>query len=122
MLAKSHFNSFPIYNILIPMTDTKKILEVIELARETGKLRKGVNETTKAIERGEAKLVVNAQDVTPPEIVMHLKPLCDEKNIKIFTVESKLELGRAAGIQVGTTSIAIVDAGEAKKKLDELLK
>jgi len=104
------------------MTETKKILEVVELARETGKLRKGVNETTKAVERGEAKLVVVAGDVTPPEIVMHLQPLCEEKNIRYAKVETKLELGRAAGIQVGSSSIAVVDAGEGKKKLDELLK
>ncbi len=104
------------------MTDVKKILEVIELARETGKMRRGVNETTKAIERGEAKLVVNASDVTPPEIVMHLQPLCDEKNIRLFVVPSKLELGRAAGIQVGTSAIAVVDAGDGKKKLEDLLK
>lgn len=108
--------------ILVPMTDEKKILEVIELARETGKLRKGVNETTKAIERGEAKMVISAQDISPPEIVMHLKPLCEEKNIKYFIVPTKIELGRAAGIQVGTSSIAVVDAGEGKKKLEELLK
>jgi large subunit ribosomal protein L7Ae len=104
------------------MTETNKILEVIEVARETGKLRKGVNETTKAIERGEAKLVVAAEDVSPPEIIMHLQPLCDEKKIKFTKISTKIELGRAAGVDVGTSSVAVVDAGDAKKKLEELLK
>ncbi len=101
---------------------TDKILEVIEIARETGKIRKGVNETTKSMERGEAKLVVYAEDVEPKEIVMHIAPLCSEKKIPLITVPSKNELGRAAGIDVSTSAIAIADAGEAKKKLEELLK
>ncbi|MFC2142896.1 ribosomal L7Ae/L30e/S12e/Gadd45 family protein [Candidatus Aenigmatarchaeota archaeon] len=107
---------------MIPMTDANKVLEVIELARETGKLRKGINESTKAIERGDAKLIIIADDISPPEIVMHLEPLCEEKKIKLVKVPSKSELGRAAGLDVPTTSIAIVDAGDGKGKLELLLK
>jgi large subunit ribosomal protein L7Ae len=103
------------------MTKVNEILEVIEVARETGKIRKGVNETTKAIERGSAKLVVVADDTDPPEIVMHLKPLCDEKKIPLARVPSKNELGRAAGIDVSTAAIAVLDVGESKKKLHDLI-
>jgi len=99
----------------------KEILEVIEIARETGKIRRGVNEVTKALERGEAKLVVFAEDVSPPEIVMHLPVLCDEKKIPFVKVPAKVELGRAAGIDVGTTAVAVVDAGEGKKALADAL-
>ncbi len=103
------------------MTDkTNEILEVIEIARETGKIRKGVNETTKAVERGSEKLVIIADDVDPKEIVMHLRPLCDEKKIPLVSVPSKSELGRAAGIDVPTASVVILEAGEAKKKLDDI--
>jgi large subunit ribosomal protein L7Ae len=102
------------------MKDTNDVLEIIEAARETGKIRKGVNETTKAVERGIAKLVVVAEDVDPPEIVMHLQSLCDEKKIILKKVPSKSELGRAAGLDVPTASIAIIDAGEAKKKLEKI--
>ena len=102
--------------------DLNKILEAIEIARETGKIKKGVNETTKAIERGVAKLVISASDVSPPEITMHLPSLCQEKNIPIITIPSKADLGRAAGIEVPTSAIAIVDFGEAKKILEETLK
>ncbi len=104
------------------MSDADKILEVVELARETGKIRKGVNETTKSIERGEAKLVIIAEDVQPAEILMHIPPLCDEKKIPYLKVPSKSELGRAAGIDVSTSSVAIIEPGEAQKKLDDLLK
>lgn len=98
------------------------ILEIIEISRETGKIRKGVNEATKAAERGSAQAIVVADDVDPPEIVMHLQPLCDEKKILLLRVPSKNELGRAAGINVSTAALAIMDAGEAKKKLSELAK
>ncbi|MBI2578275.1 MAG: 50S ribosomal protein L7ae [Candidatus Aenigmarchaeota archaeon] len=99
-----------------------EILETIEIARETGKIRKGVNEATKAAERGIAKLVVIADDVDPPEIVMHLPALCGEKKIPLVKVASKNELGRAAGIDVGTSAVAVVDGGEARKKIEELSK
>ncbi len=96
------------------------VLEVIEIARETGKIKKGVNEATKAIERSVAKAVIVADDVDPPEIVMHLEPLCDEKKIPIFNVPSKVELGRAAGLNVQTAAIAVTELGDAKKKLDSI--
>ncbi|MBI4014589.1 MAG: 50S ribosomal protein L7ae [Candidatus Aenigmarchaeota archaeon] len=104
----------------MPMTKTEEILEIVEASRETGKIRKGVNETTKAVERGIAKLVVLAEDTSPAEILMHLQPLCDEKKIKLVKVPSKSELGRAAGLQVPTASIAVVEAGEARAKIESL--
>ena len=47
---------------------------------------------------------------------MHIPPLCGEKKIDFYTISSKLELGRAAGLSVGTSAVAILDLGEAKKK------
>ena len=100
------------------MTEMKNddILELVETARETGKIRKGINEATKAAERGIAKAIVIAEDTDPPEIVMHLGPLCEEKKVKLLKVASKNELGRAAGLEVSCSAIAITDLGEAKKK------
>ncbi len=88
--------------------------EAIERARTTGKIKKGTNETTKAVEKGIAKLVVVAQDVNPAEITMHIAPLCKEKNVPCVLVPSKAELGAAAGLPVGTVSVAIIQEGEAK--------
>ena len=99
-----------------------KILHIIEIARNTGKVKIGTNEATKAIERGVAKLVVAAEDVQPKEIIMHLSPLCNEKKILYVTVKSKQELGRAAGIDVPTAAIAIIQEGDAKKDIEELTK
>ena len=100
----------------------EKVYELIELARGSGKIRKGTNETTKAVERGIAKLVVVAEDVNPPEITMHLPPLCEEKNIPLVKVPSKKELGAAAGLEVASASVAVIDAGEGKNLLMEIKK
>ena len=48
---------------------------------------------TKAIERGNAKFVVIAEDVNPKEVVMHLPVLCDEKQVPYSYVATKKELG-----------------------------
>ena len=102
------------------MAEDEKVLEAIEVCKATGKLKKGTNEVTKAVERGTAKLVAIAKDVSPPEITMHLPMLCKEKNIPCFSVNSKEELGAAAGLSVGTGAIAIVEEGEAKKLVEAL--
>ncbi len=99
-----------------------KVLQLIEMASNTGKIRKGVNETTKAVERGIAKLVVIAEDVEPEEIVMHLPALCEEKNVPYVYVKSKLDLGRASGIDVAASSAAILEPGEGKNLLKEIEK
>jgi large subunit ribosomal protein L7Ae len=104
----------------ISKEEANKVLEAVEVARTTGKIRKGSNEVTKIVERGEAKLVVIAKDVSPPEIVMHLPLLCGEKNIAVVQCGTKEELGAAAGIALGTTAVAIVQEGEAKNLVKEL--
>ncbi len=101
---------------------TEKVFEAVEVAKATGKLRKGTNEVTKAIERGQAKLVVYAKDTNPPEIIMHIPLLSKEKGIPCVEVPSKEELGAAAGLGIGTSSVAIVQEGNAKDLLKEILK
>lgn len=101
---------------------TERVLEAVEIAKATGKLRKGTNEVTKAIERGQAKLVVVAKDVNPPEIVMHIPLLAKEKGIPFAEVPSKEELGAAAGLGIATGSVAIVQEGDAKELLKEIIK
>lgn len=98
------------------------ILEMLSVAKDTGKLKKGVNETTKSIERKTAQFVVIAQDVTPEEVVVHLPILCDEKGIPYAFVPTKVELGKAVGIDVGTSSIAVESAGGANEKLQDVIK
>ena len=97
-------------------------LRVLEKIAESGKLRVGINEVTKAIEREQAKLVFIAQDVEPKEITMHIPVLCDEKGVTYTFVKSKKELGEKAGIEVPTSSVAVIEAGNASKEFTELVK
>ncbi len=95
---------------------------IIEKARKTGKVDKGTNEVTKAIERGVAKAVFYAADVNPKEIVAHLSAIAKEKKIPCFEVDSKQKLGVAVGIPVSTSAVAIIDAGAADKEIQALHK
>jgi len=99
------------------MTD---IYNIIEKARKTGKVEKGTNEVTKAIERGTAKFVVYAADVSPKEIVQHLPLLCKEKKIPCKEVDSRQKLGIAVGLPVSASSVAVINAGDAEKDIANL--
>ena len=99
-----------------------QIYEAVEKARTTGKVAKGANEVTKQVERGIAKLVVMAEDVSPEEILAHVPMLCDEKGVAYGYVPSKAELGAAAGLSVGTAAVAIVDAGSAGDAVEDVVK
>ncbi len=96
------------------------IYEAVRLAKQSGIVRKGTNETTKAIERGISKLVIIAEDVEPPEVVAHLPILCDERTSKYVFVPSKKELGNALGIEVGSAAATIIDAGESQQILEQI--
>lgn len=97
-----------------------KAHQLIQVAADSGKIKKGTNETTKAVERGLAKLVIIAEDVDPPQVVAHLPILCEERKIPYLFVPNKIDLGRSAGVDVGSAAITVLDAGEASKALKEL--
>lgn len=102
----------PIYvRFEVPKDLADKAYGAVEGARDSGKLRRGTNEATKAIERKQAALTVIAEDVEPVEVVSHLPALCDEKSIPYVYVPSKRELGAAAGIDVGCAAVVIASAG-----------
>ena len=96
------------------------IYSIIEKARKTGKVEKGTNEVTKAIERGTAKLVVYAADVQPREIIQHIPVLCKEKKILCREVDSKQKLGIAVGIPVSASSVAVIEPGDSEKDIASL--
>ena len=72
------------------------------------------------IEKGQAKFVAIAKDVNPPEITMHIPLLAEEKGIPCVQVPSKEELGAAAGVDVPTGCVAIVQEGEAKQLIKQI--
>ncbi|RLG60697.1 50S ribosomal protein L7ae [Candidatus Geothermarchaeota archaeon] len=95
--------------------------EALRLALEVKGVKRGTNETTKAVERGQAKIVFIAKDVDPPEIVAHLPLLCKEKKVPYMFVPSKAELGSAAGLEVAAASVCIIDPGEGKKLVEGII-
>ncbi len=106
------------YDVPTELADSS--LEALEVARDTGRIKKGTNEVTKAIERGNAKLVLVAEDVQPEEIVMHIPELAEERDVPVVYVDGQDEIGHAAGLSVGSASAAIVDAGEAGTDIEDI--
>lgn len=105
-----------------PQELSSQALESVEKSVSTGKIAKGTNEVTKQIERGAAKLVLMAEDVTPEEILAHVPLLCEEKGIPYGYVPSKQELGNAAGLAVATAAIAILDPGASAELVEDTAK
>lgn len=111
----------PVYaDFSVPSGLQEDALEALEVARDTGRVKKGTNETTKAVERGTAELVLIAEDVQPEEIVMHLPELADEKGIPFVFIDEQDDVGHAAGLEVGSAAAAITDAGDADESVEEV--
>ncbi|MEM2995060.1 MAG: 50S ribosomal protein L7Ae [Candidatus Bathyarchaeia archaeon] len=105
----------------VPKEVADAAYEALQVATKTGTVRKGTNETTKAVERGQAKLVVIAEDVDPPEVVAHLPLLCEERKIPYVFVPSKEKIGNAVGIDVSAAAACIVTEGDAAGLVKEII-
>ncbi len=98
-----------------------KIAETLRLAKQSGTVRKGANEVTKSVERGLANFVVMAEDVDPEEVVMHIPTLCEQKKIPFGYLPTKLELGKAIGMNVPCAAAAIEKPGESEHAMKEVI-
>jgi len=105
----------------VPKEVVDAAYEALQIASRTGTVKKGTNETTKAVERGVAKLVVIAEDVDPPEVVAHLPILCEERKTPYVFVPSKQKIGNSVGIDVAAASACVVDEGEATSLIKEII-
>ncbi|MBI2006750.1 MAG: 50S ribosomal protein L7Ae [Thermoproteota archaeon] len=115
-MAKAYYVKFE-----TPQDLVNPIYEAVRVAAQSGKVRKGTNEATKAVERGLSKLIVIAEDVEPPEVVAHLPIICDEQGAQYAFVPSKQDLGKALGIDVTSAAAAILDAGDAQHIVDQVI-
>ncbi|MDE1769679.1 MAG: 50S ribosomal protein L7Ae [Thaumarchaeota archaeon] len=115
-MAKAYYVKFQ-----VPTDLVSPIYEAIRVAHQSGKVKKGTNEVTKAIERGISKLVIIAEDVEPPEVVAHLPILCEEHGIPYGFVPSRQELGKSLGIDVTSAAAAILDSGDAQHIVDQIV-
>ena len=98
-----------------------KTYEALQLAKQSGKVRKGVNEVTKSIERGVASFVVMAEDVEPEEIMVHIPSICEQKKIPFSYVPTKQELGKAIGMNVPCSAISVEDQGSASNSIKDVI-
>ena len=108
----------------------KAVLDLLNQAKNFKLLKKGANETTKALNRGVADLIVLAADTEPLEIILHLPLLCEDKNVPYVYVSKQSDLGRACGVSRNIIAVAILSAHESpiaapvkemKDKVEQLL-
>jgi len=105
----------------VPKEIVDAAYEALSIASKSGAVKKGTNEATKAVERSQAKLVVIAEDVDPPEVIAHLPLLCDERKIPYVFVPDKNKLGGAVGIDVSCAAACILREGEAAGLIKEII-
>ena len=86
---------------------TSHILDLCQQASNYKQLRKGANEATKTLNRGQAELIVLAADGEPLEILLHLPLLCEDKNVPYVFVRSKQALGRACNLSRGVIACSV---------------
>ena len=115
-MTKAYYVKFQVPEDLV-----SPIYEALRVAHQSGKVKKGTNEVTKAIERGISKLVIIAEDVEPPEVVAHLPILCEEHGAAYAFVPSRQDLGKALGIDVTSAAASIIDAGDAQHIVDQII-
>jgi len=104
----------------VPKEIADAAYEALQIATKTGAVRKGTNETTKAVERAQAKLVIIAEDTDPPEVVAHLPMLCEERKIAYVFVPSKEQIGKSLGIDVPAAAACIAKEGDAAGLVNEI--
>lgn len=98
-----------------------KTYEALQLAKQSGTIKKGANEVTKSVERGLATFVVIAGDVEPEEVVMHIPMLCEQKKIPFTFVPDKQALGKSIGLIVPCAAIAVENQGGASNAIKDVV-
>lgn len=115
-MAKGYYVKFETPEDLV-----SPIYEAVRSAASSGKVKKGTNEVTKSIERGTGKLIIISEDVDPPEVVAHLPILCDEQGVPYAFVPNQQELGKSLGLETKSAAAVILDAGDAKHIVDQVI-
>jgi U4/U6 small nuclear ribonucleoprotein SNU13 len=100
---------------------TNSLLKLCEKAVKINKLKRGANETTKALNRDVSELIILAADAVPLEIILHLPLLCEDKSVPYIFVPSMEKLGIACGASRNVIACAIVK-NDRDNSLDEEIK
>ncbi|KAG1770418.1 50S ribosomal protein L30e-like protein [Suillus placidus] len=105
-----------------PLADedlTNTILDLVQQAGQYQQLKKGANEATKTLNRGVAEFIVLTVDTEPLEVLLHLPPLCEEKNVPYVFIPSQAALGRACNVSrpVIAASVTTSEARELQSQI-----
>lgn len=77
----------------------------------TGKVLIGADQTVKAVERGEAKLVILAQNAPQAE---DIRSAATKKRVPVYAFEGMgTQLGPACGKPFAISALAVLDAGSS---------
>lgn len=106
---------------LAPPDLTLKLLQLIEQSNNYKQLKRGANEATKSLNRGQAEFIIMAADCDPLEIILHLPLLCEDKNVPFCFIQSKEALGRACGVSraVVACSVIILEGSQLKSQIQD---
>ncbi|XP_020277983.1 NHP2-like protein 1 homolog [Pseudomyrmex gracilis] len=117
---KKESKAFP----LADQDTTSKVLNLVQQALSRKELKKGANEATKSLNRGQAELIVLAADAQPLEILLHLPLLCEDKNVPYVFVNSKTTLGRSCGVNRPVVACSVIsgEGSPLKQQIREVTK
>lgn len=73
------------------------------------KIKIGTKQTLKIVEQGLAAEVYVAEDADA-RVTSKIIALCEKQGIKLTYVATMRELGKACGIEVGASAVAVVNA------------
>ena len=111
----------PIYvRFETPSELADKVLQLVQVASETGKVRVGTNEVTKSSERAEAKLVVMAEDIDPVEIWCTFRCCAKKSTFPTCTFRRSSGWASPRVSRSPRRASRSLEPGEAKGLLDEL--
>ncbi|KAG5858625.1 ribosomal protein L7Ae/L30e/S12e/Gadd45-like protein [Encephalitozoon hellem] len=107
----------------VPDEKAQNILRLVQSATKSKNIRKGINESTKCLNKGRALLVVIACDAEPQEITAFLPVICEDKGVPFVHVPSKSALGVACGIHRPIAACTIYLPKEAESlRLEEKIR
>lgn len=97
----------PIAKPLASRKLTKRVYKCIKKASRQKRLRRGVKEVQKFLNKGERGFVVLAGDTRPVEVICHLPIICEEKGVPYCYIPAKSDLGTATGTRRPTCCLLV---------------